>query len=195
MYENTVKPVSALTEAARIYAGGLCPVYFTPFENVLEWPPINPLTGRVDGTIVLRADASIYLASFNPQTKEFTEATKESPAGDWHEMVLNATLPGNSAENILSLNAILYHRHFVLFKDKHGEWRFFGNEDYGAKASYQYTSGDFNTSRNRKIKFAYSGPNAAPIYRGDLPEIAEGLFLITDDGDFIFTDDEQTIPV
>lgn len=175
MYDNVFQPVQKLSEATRIYPGGLCDILFTPIENVLTWPIINPLTGGIDDDIELKPGATLYAAEFNNQTKEFNEEKKESTAGHFQDKLINATLPGNVTDNILALGTMDYHRFLVIFKDKNGEYRFFGNEDSGAKIMYKYTSGDYNSSRNRDIKIIWSHANPAPIYQGALTEISASI--------------------
>jgi hypothetical protein len=182
MYGNVFQPVQQLTEAVKIFPGGLCDVLFTPYENVLTWPTIDPQTGGVSDEIILEDGAEMFSAEFNKLTKKFQEEVKETNAGTHHEFVINATLPGNVNENVLALGTMLFHRFLVIFKEKNGVYRFLGNEDSGAKITYNYTSGDGDSSRNRIIKITWSHPNPAPIYLGTLTEIP----ITTTGGSFMF---------
>lgn len=183
MYGNVFKPVQGLSEASRIYPGGLCEVLFTPWENVLTWPAIDPLTGGVSDEIELRPSTVLYTAELNQQTKIFGEETQEASPGHFHAMEVAATLPGNVPENVLILSSMKFHRFLVIFKSKNGDFRFLGNEDSGAKLSYRYTDGDGGKSRNRELKFNWSHQNAAPIYLGTLTEIP---ITIASGGNFMF---------
>ena len=183
MYENVYRTVQELSAASRIYAGGLCDVLFTPIENVLTWPEIDPETGGISDEIELRPGTVLYTAELNPQTQSFEEASQDSNAGKFHPMELNATLPGNAGETILTLGTMLFHRFLVLFHERDGIYRFFGNEDSGAELDYKYTSGDTSKSRNRNIKFTWSHANAAPVYLGTLSEIP---ITIASGGNFMF---------
>jgi hypothetical protein len=171
MYDNVVQPVQELSAAQRIFPGGVCDIFFTPIENVLTWPVVNPETGGIDDEIILREGTVLHTADFNNPTQRFQEETKKSQAGTHHEFLISATLPGNVNENVLTLGTMLFHRYLVVFKEKNGVWRFLGNEDSGAEISYQYTSGDRDSSRNRNIRITWSHPNPAPIYLGSLTEV------------------------
>jgi len=183
MYGNVFKPVQGLSEASRIYPGGLCEILFTPRENVLTWPTIDPLTGGISEEIELRPSTVLYTAELNQQTKTFGEETQDALPGHFHQMEVAATLPGNVPENVLILSTMKFHRFLVIFKSKNGEYRFLGDEDNGAKLSYKYTEGDNGKSRNRDIKFTWSSQNAAPIYLGTLSEIP---VEIASGGSFMF---------
>lgn len=183
MYENVVRTVQKLSKASRIFPGGACEVLFTPYENVLTWPAINPETGGVDDEIELKPGTVLYSAELNPQTKSFDEKTQKSSAGKSHLMELGATLPGNVQENILTLSTMLFYQFLVIFKELDGTYRFLGNEDSGADLEYDYTSGSKDKSRNRNIKFTWSAPNAAPVYLGALSAVP---ITIASGGSFMF---------
>jgi hypothetical protein len=193
MYENVVKEVAGLDQASRIYPGGLCEAFFTPIENVFEWPVIDPVTGIVSGDIVLKPGSVLYTAQLNPQTQGFDEKTQESNAGRFHPMEIKATLPGNSVATILTLATLIFHRHLVVFEERDGLYRFLGDEDSGAELEYDYTSGDNGKSRNRNIKFTWSHPNPAPIFTGDVTISGGGAGILTEDGEAILTEDGQPI--
>ena len=171
MYDNVHQPVQNLSKAQQIYAPGLCDILFTPIENVLTWPEINPQTGGIDNDIELKPGSQLFSAEFEKDTNEFTEETKDATAGHFHDKAINATLPGNVAENVLAFATIKFHRFLVIFKDKSGHYRFMGDEDSGAKIDYRYTSGDGGGSRNRDIKITWSSQHPAPIYQGTLSTI------------------------
>lgn len=182
MYGNTFQPVQKIEQAPRIYPGGLCDILFAPIENVLTWPEIDPTTGGIEDDIELRPGTQLFAAEFNDKTKEFNEETKDSAAGHFHDKVINATLPGSTNDNTLALGSMKFHRFLVIFKDKAGVYRFFGDEDSGAKITYKYTSGDYGSSRNREIKILWASQNPAPIYQGTLTTIP----VPTEGGSFMF---------
>lgn len=161
-------PAGTIYEAPQIKPGGLCDIIYTPWENVLAWPAVNPETGIIDDDITLKPGAILYTAETNNKTQSFTEETKDAIAGHFHDMIVNATLPGGVNNNTLTLSTMKYSRFLVIFKDKNGEYRFLGNEDSGAELNYLYTSGDNDTSRKRSLKFTWQHINAAPIYKGTL---------------------------
>jgi len=183
MYGNVFKTIQGLTEATRIYSGGLCELLFTPIENVLTWPPVNPETGGIDDEIILRPGTVLYTAELNPKTLSFDEETQKAAPGRFHAMGIDATLPGNVQENVLTLGTMIFHRYLVIFREKDHTYRFLGNEDSGAELSYKYTSGDNSKSRNRAVKFTWSQANHAPIYLGTLTEIP---IEIASGGSFMF---------
>lgn len=171
MNENVFQPVQQLSKASRIFPGGLCKCLFTPRENVDTWPLINPQSGGVDDEIILKAGTVLYNLELNPQGRTFNERTRRTSAGRPHEFELNGTLPGNVAENILTLNTMLFHEFLIIFQELDGMYRYLGTEDSGPTLDYDYTSGNNSKSRNRDVKFIWSHANAAPVYLGALSQI------------------------
>lgn len=199
MYENVVKPIGKLSKATRIYPAGLCKCLYTPWENVLTWPTINPETGGIDDDIELKPGTVLYTAELNKQTQSFDEETQKGSAGTSRPMEINATLPGNTEENILILDTMMYHKFLVVFEERDGIFRFFGNQDSGADLSFKYTSGDNSKSRNRNIKFSWAHSNSAPVYKGSLSLIpitggtlmAIAAFKVKDAGTPMITGDDE----
>lgn len=182
MYDNVFQPAQKLSKAPRIRPGGICgDILFTPIENVLTWPEVNPETGGIDDDIELKPGTQLYVAEFEKTTNEFTEETKDASAGHYHDKQIGATLPGNVALNVLALGTLKFHRFLVIFKDNE-VYRFLGDEDSGAKIDYKYTSGDVDSSRNRDVKITWSSQHPAPIYQGSLTDIAPP----TSSGTFMF---------
>jgi len=179
MYENVFLPVLTLTEAPVIKPGGLCTVKFFRWEDVLNWPQIDPLTGIIASSIEMKPGAVIYLCKSNDHGKSFEEEEKQTIAGDFFDINVNAIIPGNTIPNYLSLQTMTYHQWGLIVDDKNGESRLIGNEDSGASFIQKYSSGDAASSRTRSLKWQWQHSNPAPIYTAQAFDIIIGGITIT----------------
>lgn len=178
MYENIHIGIQNLRKPDRIKPGGLCKIYFTPRRNIATWPTKNPLTGTITDTVTLKAGATLYIAEATQKERTFTESTNSNAAGDFTEMQVLTSLPGNTVNHILGLSAMMNDEFVLIISDINGEQRLIGTEDAGAKLSWKYTSGDVNTPRYRDLVWKFRHPMPAPVYQGGS--------IILDDENFIF---------
>lgn len=178
MYENVYLPVTSLPQAP-VKTGGLCSIKYFRWQDVLEWPAINPQTGMMDTSLQMKPGTFIYLCSAIDQDKTFDEEVKNATPGDMVDINVKGTLTGASAANILSLQTMKYNKWGVIADDKNGVTRLIGNEDSGADLFYNYTSNDNGGSRKINLKWNWQHSNPAPIYTAEAFNITIGGVPIT----------------
>lgn len=145
-------------------AGGLCGITLFKKEDVLTWPTVNPQTGILNTAVQLRAGGVFYTIAASEKERVFKEALKYGPEGPYMDINVSCRLPGNSAANTISFDAMRYHQWGIIVHDRDGNKRLVGNEDSCAKLVFDYTSEDIEGSRGRAIQFVWQHPNNAPIY-------------------------------
>lgn len=178
MYENIHIGIQNLRRPARIRPGGLCKIYFARRKDVSAWPPINHLQGVITDTITLVAGATLYIVEATFKDRTFKESLKNSAAGDYVEMQVTTSLPGNVVNHILGLSAMQNQDFVMIITDTDGFQRLIGNEDAGAVMTWDFTSGDSDSSRYRNLVWKYNHSLAAPVYNGGS--------VVLDDENFIF---------
>jgi len=178
MYENVFQPVTTLQKSI-IKSSGLCGVKFFRWEDVLEWPAIDPVTGIIASSIQMKPGTSIYLCQAVDHGRTFNEDEKSGPAGNFYDINVNGVIPGNSVPNLLSLQTMAYHKWGLIVDDRNGESRLIGNEDSGASFVQKYTSGDLSTSRTRSLTWEWQHSNPAPVYIAQAFNISIGGIIIT----------------
>ncbi len=177
MYENIQRGSQSLRKPTVIKPGGLCKIYFGPKNDIQTLPSKNPLTGVIDDTIVLKAGATLFIVEATQKERTFIEATNSSAAGDFVEMQVTTSLPGNTINHILGLSAMM-NNDFVLIVWDGRDQRLMGSPDKGAEVSWKYTSGAISSSRYRDLVWKYRHPLPAPVYQGGS--------VTLDDQNFIF---------
>lgn len=184
MYLNPYIGVQHLRPSA-VRPGGYCWVYFTPIENIDQWPVVNPSNGMAYTPITLKPGKTWFEFKVPDSERFFRESEKKTPSGPLFEITLQGYLPGNDTNQTINSAVMPMHQHVVLFKDRDGQVRFIGSPDRGADCETSYTSGDFNTSRRRDYTFKWAYPFSAPIYAGSLSGIFdEELSVPASNGSF-----------
>jgi hypothetical protein len=178
MYENVYVPALTLQKAP-IMNGGLCNVKYFKHEDVLLWPPVDPLTGIINNGIQLRPGASMFIYGGIDRGRVFTEELKQSPAGSYWDISVNLSLAGTNASNILSQETMRFHKWGMIITDRNGETRLLGDPDSGATFTPAYDSGDNTASRKGPMKFSWQSPFRLPIYTAQAFVITVGGIQIT----------------
>lgn len=169
--------------------GGLCWVVYAIWQDVDQWPQIDPLTGLAKTAITLLPNKTWYECQVVDKGRIFNETQKRSTSGTYFEMQITGYLGGNSSSNTLNADVMLFHNYVVMFKDRDGQIRFLGNADSGADVDFTYTSADLSSSRKRNLTFSWQHSLAAPIYVGNLKDILDDLIIPPFQGQGDFNDD------
>lgn len=188
MYQNVFSPVQHIRRPA-VKPGGYCWLVFTPVENILTWPSLDPLTGVIASAIVLKEGKTWYEAKVVDKDRFFTEAIKVSDAGHYWEHSISSYIGGNNSNQTLNAGTLPYHRYVLMFKDRDGQIRLVGNEDAGADIFPDYTSGDIDASRRWNYRFVWQHLNPAPIYIGDVTGILDDVIVPPFTGEGSFSND------
>lgn len=145
-------------------AGGLCGITLFRVNDVLAWPTVSPQTGILNTAVQLKAGGVFYTIGASEKDRVFKEALKFGPEGPYMDIAVTCKLPGNSAANTLSFDAMKFYQWGIIVHDRDGNKRLVGNEDSGAALVFDYSSEDIEGSRGRGITFSWKHPNNAPIY-------------------------------
>lgn len=164
MYKNVYRPISHLDRAPQIHVGGLCWIYAFLWEDVVEWPTLNPLTGTITEALELKAGAELLRVRPIERNRFFQEEEKSSTAGDYVEVRLNFRLAGNTVANALTLSRMKYHQWGFLVKERDGFIRLIGDADSGARKNSNYSSGHGDNHRGHDVQFVWEHPESIPFY-------------------------------
>jgi hypothetical protein len=167
-WHNTYLPIQPIIQPTAIHPGGLCSIVAIPIQHIQSWPQPNPQTGIIDDEITLLPGKQFFTIYCVDKDRRFTEELKYSKAGPFLDINISLMVPGNVVDTTISLAEKQYHRWLLIAKDKNGEYRLIGSQDAGAILTYDYSSGDMDSSRRRNIKFTWQHSGPAPIYKGSL---------------------------
>lgn len=151
-----------------IRVGGICYFYFTPWENVLQWPDINPLTGSCIGDVVLKDGKQWYRCQVINPNKAYTEKHNSSDVGNYMQCEVTGFLPDDQPDIAYSMNEMRYHRFAIVIVERNGIKRLIGDQFYSAYFSFDYDTSDDSGVRGRKLSFSWMSPDGAPVYLNDI---------------------------
>lgn len=182
-YNNTYAAPTSINRPSEINPGGLCSIIFFLWEDVAQWPSINPATGIISDSVVMKAGKSIYTIQPTETERYFKEEPISNAAGPAHNIQVNCRLGGNTNAATLALGKYQHHQFGLIVKDRNGEQRLIGNDETGARISYDYTSGDFSEQRIRNIKWIWQSSQPVPIYHsggvsGVVPPVCAQYYLV-----------------
>lgn len=163
-YGNVYLPVQDLKKAP-VRTGGLCSMVLFKWDDVAVWPKVNPLTGIIEDSILLKPGGIFYLCQAVEKGRTFTEDEKESSAGIYTDVAITATLAGNTSNNQLSVATMRYHRWGIILYDRDGNPKLVGDEDSGARLLNKYTPEDAKGSRSRELKWVWAPAHPLPLYK------------------------------
>lgn len=163
MYHNIHQPFANLVHTLP-KAGGICSITAVKWEDVLTWPEMDPLTGILITGLQLKIGGQFYTIEATENDRTLKEEMKLSDAGPYMDIQVTSKLAGNNAGNTLSLDAAKFHQWVLLVQDRNGDRRMIGNEDSGARLSFDYTTSDIDGSRMRNLKWLWQHLNSAPTY-------------------------------
>jgi hypothetical protein len=176
---NVFQPITSLLKAPQIYSGGMCTPIFFKKEDVLAWPDMDPQTGIISSAVQLKPGKSFYLCAAVEKDRTFLEELKYGPEGPYMDISVSGTLAGNTAQNILSAQAMQFSEYGLIVPDRDGNKRLIGNEDSCARFVHSYSSADITTSRKRTLKWSWQNSLPAPIYEAQAFQISVGGIIVT----------------
>jgi hypothetical protein len=178
MYRNVHYPVASFPEGP-VRSPGVCSIKYFKWEDVLTWPTVDPQTGIIISTIVMKAGKYIYLCeSVNP-SRTFSENQKDSNAGTHFDILVKGTLSGSTAAHPLIIGTMKHHQWGLIVEDKNGVTRLIGSADAGADFVSDYSSGQGTDSRKTELSWQWQHSQPAPIYTAETFTIIIGGLIIT----------------
>lgn len=175
---NIYRPVQSLQKSAP-ETGGLCGFSIFKIEDVLYWPPVNPVTGIISEAIQFKEGKSFYIVQAADPGRSFDEEMKYDNAGPYADIKVDGSLAGHNSANILTLQAAPYHRWGAIITDRSGVYRLIGSNESGARFTWKYTSGDVSISRKTDFTLTWQPAVPAPLYQATTFNITIGGVSIT----------------
>ena len=178
MFQNIHYPVASFP-VGTVKSPGVCSIKYFKREDVLTWPTIDPQTGVINSTVVMKPGKFIYLCeSVNP-SRAFAESQKDSLAGNHFDITVKGTLSGSAATHPLGVGTMIHHQWGLIVEDKNGVTRLVGSEDAGADFMADYTSGQGTDSRKTELTWKWQHSQPAPIYEANTFSIIIGGLVVT----------------
>lgn len=162
---NTYVSPASLQSTLRPKLGGFCSITYARWEDVATWPLPNPATGIIESAVVLKPGRNFYTLDATEADRLYNEQMKTGPEGKYFEIPITGKLATADETILLILDVMKSHRWVVVPKERAGFMRLIGNEDSGADFTWNYTSGDSDTSRMVDLKWTWQHPNSAPFYK------------------------------
>lgn len=195
MYSTGYTGVSSFLKPSG-YLGGFCKWYYTPVENILTWPSINPVTQKGNAKPVLKNGAFWYTVPRSGYRQSSLDETPKTAApGHYYEWRFNVQLAG--ANPVLLQNAQF--RRFIILgipRFLHNAWLLVGTPQSPLRFEASIDSGRHWTEdaltksafigecRHRSIIIPFTeeeinnGPDLDPV----LLTTEEGELITTEDG-------------
>jgi hypothetical protein len=170
-YGNIYTSIGSLTRPV-VKNSGLCLIQFCKWEDVSQWPSIDPNTGICNTPIQLvpGANWNIFFAPDNDRA--FTEQQQDSAPGSYYRVQVTGYIPGNDQATLQKIAPMPYHQYAMIVKDRDGLLRLIGDRDSGAEFVSNYTSGNQSSIRRRSITFSWETVNPCPVYPPPPPDTA-----------------------
>lgn len=151
MYQSGYLGISPFTKGLQ-YDAGWCEFYFTPIENIDQWPTVNPLTQELSSEPTLKVGTSwkgpIKIAN---QQLGFKEQQQKSAAGVYYKIQVDGIYPGDGRSSRVNLGNMSYHQFVVVGKQRAGGmFVLVGAPDSGLDFNHE-----FNTGRGNPAAISY----------------------------------------
>ena len=142
MNNTAYLPLSTIGQTGSTYDGGICKWWYTPIENLLGFPNIDPTTQQLEDEPRLQPNASWY-GPVNIPTYEvgYEEPDSYSPAGIYYKQKLVGTIPGTNSQSHINLRNLSQKQFCVIAKLRSGGFYIvLGNDEFGMILSTQFTT-------------------------------------------------------
>lgn len=190
-YNNIYTAPGSISRPTKLNPGGLCTITFFLWEDVEEWPELDPATDTIITELTMKAGKSQYTISSVESDRFFKEEMRRGNSGPYNDIQVNTKTGGNTTTHILLLKRYQHHQFGLILTDRNGEKRLIGDADSGAVLSFDYGSGDWNDQRGRQIKWQWQSQHPVPIYA--YGATSSGIAITTEGGSDFITEDGQTI--
>lgn len=156
MYQSGYLGVTAFTKGLQ-YDAGWCEFYYTPIENIDQWPIVNPETQELSAEPTLKVGASwkgpIRIAN---QQLGYKEQQQRSPAGISFRIQIDGMYPGDGRASRVNLSNMAYHQYVIVGKQRAGGmFVFVGAPDSGLDFNHEFNTGRGTTTA--LTDFIFSG--------------------------------------
>lgn len=190
MFQTGYKPLVTLSRLTD-YIGGICAWWYTPVQNILTWPAINPLTQDYNAEPTLKDGATWHGPVRVPDSQlVFDEVEKTTAAGRYFEIELSGKHPGDERTSRANLQNMGYHRYVIVAKQRSGGfYLLIGSPQSPLKLLQKYTSdkggnGTPATTFEFKTEMRHKSPSLSS-FLGDnslAPVVGDGGIVSPDSG-------------
>lgn len=197
MYQTGYKGISKLSINTG-YIGGMCKWWYTPVENILTWPAIDPLTQHAKHKPAIK-DGSFWYGPVTASNRQlgFDEKQKDGMPGNYYEWKVEGQCPGDDRINLQNLP---FHKYIILGVARTGNfWYLIGTQFSPLDFVHSINTGKHWTddvitkllfegeNRNKALRISFT---AEELESG--PSL-ENQFLATEDLQAILTEDGEQI--
>lgn len=152
-----------------IYDAGWCEFYYTPIENIDQWPSVLPLTQELSGEPILKAGASwfgpILVAN---QQLGYKEDQQRTAAGIFYKIQVDGFYPGDGRASRVNISNMPFHRYALVGKQRAGGmFVLLGAPDSGYDFNHNFQTGRGNPAAITEFIFsgdALSKPMILPSF-------------------------------
>jgi len=155
MYQSGYLGVSPFTKGLQ-YDAGWCEFYYTPIENIDQWPTVNPVTQELSAEPTLKVGTSwkgpIKIAN---QQLGFKEQQQKTPAGIFYKIQVDGIYPVDGRASRVNLSNMPYHQYVIVGKQRAGGmFVLLGAPDSGLDFNHEFNTGRGNTTAISEFAFA-----------------------------------------
>jgi hypothetical protein len=141
MFQSGYKGITALSTNLP-YMGGFCQWYFTPRENILAFPSIDPATQWLTTEPLLKTGATWFGPIKVPNDQlGFEETQNHDKRGIFYKAKASGFYPGDDALSRINLENMPYYEYVVVGKQRAGGlWMVLGDDQHGLDFDHDYKS-------------------------------------------------------
>lgn len=140
------------------FTGGLCRWWYTPIENLDDFPAVDPLTQMAFAEPVLKTDKTWYGPVSVPDNQlGWEEDSQQSKAGIFYKQKVSGIITGLDADTHINLQNMAYHQFCIVGKARSsGNHYIIGNNESGLDLAISSTTG-LGADGTPATKFSFSG--------------------------------------
>jgi hypothetical protein len=143
MHQTGYLPLRALGKLSPNFVGGFCKLWYTPIENISQFPAIDPTNQLLRAEPVLKASKTWYGPLTIPDDKRgWKQKLQRGRPGIWYSQQVTGMVPGNNSANHINLQNLAYHQLCVVGKLRAGGFHIIlGNAETGMDVTSETASG------------------------------------------------------
>lgn len=174
MFQTGIAGITTFSKAIP-YTGGCCSLWYTPWQNILAWPGINPVTQVLDAEPSLKPGTNWYGPVAIPRSEiGFKEAQENSKAGAFYKQVVEGYYPGDDPLSRVNLENMAFYRYVVVLKMRAGGMHLL----LGSLDSWMDFDSDFTSVYDEASasKIAFSGESISKAFI--LPSFSPSSYVL-----------------
>lgn len=164
MFQTGYKGIANIVRSNFFYTG-FCKLWFTPIENILSWPAVDPLTQFLSTEPVLKVGTTWYGPMKVPDKQsDFGETLQVTAAGPYYKQKLSCYLPGDDGyTRVNAANLVWSEFVFLGLVRAGGYFQVFGNDQNGVTLTENEFSNNTNNAAGRRFSFTANSLDPAQV--------------------------------